>query len=87
MPMARPIERRAFFAHISGVDRDALRGTLKPELTRRTNPLAALLDRTRSESDNRPLRKSLRRVDLNDDVVRVNADESSRTDRGKHESS
>ena len=65
-----------------------LGGTLNPGIDeRRTDPLATLLDRARREPDDRPLRKPLRRVDLDDDVVRVDADESSRTNRSEHRES
>ena len=86
----RQIERRALLPDVGGrqVYRDASRRYLESGIDeRRTDPLAAFLDRARGQPDNRPLWKSLRRVNLDDDIICVNADESSRTNRSKHRES
>jgi hypothetical protein len=51
---------------------------------RRTDTLATLLHRARGKADDRPLRQSLRGVDLDDDVVRIDADKGGRSDSGEH---
>jgi hypothetical protein len=81
------IERSAVLPYIGRreIDGDPTRRNFEAGVDqRRTDTLATLLHRARGEAHDRPLGQSLRGVDLDDDVVRIDADKGGRSDSGEH---
>ena len=77
-PLPSPIGRRE-------IDRHSLRRHDEPRIhERRTHALAALLHGARGQPDDGPLRQPLRRVDLHDHVVGIDAEDGGGVDGGEH---
>jgi hypothetical protein len=81
------VERRAFLAHVCRrkVDGNAPRRKHEPRVgQRRGNTLAALLHRAGGEPDDRELREPLGDVDLDGDIVGIDAEDRGGSHGGEH---